>query len=73
VSVLDRALTAVRDVILLREQMKDLRDDVAGLGSDVTGLVSDIRELEQRVARLEGVSDTMRLLAARPARLPGKS
>ena len=69
-SVIDRALSAFRDVMLLREQMKDLRGDVAGLSGDVAGLVGDIRDLEQRVARLEGVSDTMRLLAARPARLP---
>jgi len=71
-SVLDRALTAIKDVILLREEVKDLRGDVAGLSADMAGLVGDIRDLEQRVARLEGVSDTMRLLAARPPRLPRK-
>jgi hypothetical protein len=69
-SVLDRALTAIKDVMLLREQMKELRGDVAALTGDFAGLVDDLRDLDRRVARLEGATETMRLLAARSPRLP---
>ena len=69
-SVLDRVLTAVKDVVLLREQMKELRGDVTALGGDIKGLVDDIRDLDRRVARLEGATETMRVVTARQAQLP---
>ena len=53
-SVVDRALSAIKDVLLLREQMTDLRDDMRGMNGDISGLVGDIRDLDRRVARLEG-------------------
>lgn len=72
-SVLDRALTAIKDVILLREQMTQMRADFATLSSNVSGLVGDIRSIEQRLSRLEGASDAMRVISAQPARLPNNS
>lgn len=63
-------MSAIKDVMLPREQMKALRGDVGALGGDATGLVGDIRELDRRVSRLEGAAETMRLLAERQAKLP---
>jgi hypothetical protein len=69
-SVLDRALTAIKDVILLREQMTQMRSDFATLSGNVASLVGDIRSIEQRLARLEGANDTMRVISGSQARLP---
>ena len=69
-SVVDRALSAIKEVMLLSEQMKDLRGDVAALGGDVVGLVDDIRDLDRRVARLEGATQAMQMIAMRQAQLP---
>ena len=69
-TVLDRALSAIKDVMLLREQMKELRGDVGALAGDVTGLVGDIRDLDRRLSRLEGATETIRMLAMRQAKLP---
>ena len=71
-SVLDRALSAIKDVMLLREQMKDLRGEVGALGGDMAGLVGDIRDLDRRVSRLEGAADTMRIIAMRQPQLPSE-
>jgi hypothetical protein len=70
VSVVERTLTAIKEVMLLREQMKDLRGDVTALSGDVAGLVNDIRDLDRRVARLEGATQAMQMIAMRQARLP---
>lgn len=69
-SVLDRTLSAVKDVLLLRDQMKDLREDVQALAGDVAGLVGDIRQLDRRVSRLEGSEQMLRALASRNPQLP---
>jgi hypothetical protein len=69
-SAFDRVLSAIRDVLLLREQMKDMRGDLAALGGDMVGLSVDIRDLDRRVARLEGATDTMRMIGMRQPQLP---
>lgn len=69
-SVIERALSAVKQVMLIERDIGDLRDDVTGLSSDVATLARDMRDLEQRVARIEGAHETFRALAIRQPRLP---
>ena len=72
-SVVDRVLSGIKDVLLLREQMSELREDVKAMNGDIAGLVGDIRDLDRRVARLEGSDETMRtLIAGSIRRLPGR-
>ena len=53
-SLVDRALTAVKDIIMFREELAHTRAEIVALAKGVEGLVEDIRQLEQRLARLEG-------------------
>ena len=69
-SVLDRSLSAIKDVLLLRDQFKAMREELGRMGGNMAGMLGDIRELEQRVARLEGVEKTLLALASRAPRLP---
>ena len=67
-SVFDRSLSAIKDVLLLREQMKDLREDVATLSRNVSSLANEMRDIDRRVARLEGSERA--LLALVPRSVP---
>ena len=69
-SVLDRSLSAIKDVLLLRDQFKAMREELGRMGGNMAAMLGDIRELEQRVARLEGVEKTLLALASRAPRLP---
>lgn len=69
-SVLDRALSAIKEVLLLRDQFGQMRGQLDRVGGNMAGMLSDIRDLEQRVARLEGVEKAIFALAARQPRLP---
>lgn len=69
-SVLDRALGAIKDVLLLRDQFKQMREELGRMSGNLSGMLSDIRDLEQRVARLEGVEKTLLAIASRPPRPP---
>ncbi len=69
-SVIERALSAVKQVMLIEKAIGDLRGDVTGLSSDVAALARDMRDLEQRVARIEGAHEAFRALAVRQPRLP---
>jgi hypothetical protein len=71
VSIVERSLSAIKDVLLLREQMKDLREDVTGLSRNVTALANDVRDIDRRVARLEGSERALLALVPRqPPQLP---
>jgi len=69
-SVLDRSMSAIKDVLLLRDQFKAMREELGRMGGNMGAMLGDIRELEQRVARLEGVEKTLLALASRTPRLP---
>jgi methyl-accepting chemotaxis protein len=69
-SVLERALSAIKEVLLLRDQFKQMREEVNRMGGNMSDMLDDIRDLEQRVARLEGVEKTILALASRVPRLP---
>ncbi len=61
-SIFDRTLSAIKDVLLLRDQFADMREQTKQMQSNMGGMLSNIRDLEQRVARLEGSDDTIRAL-----------
>ncbi len=69
-SILDKSLSAIKDVLLLRDQFKQMRDELNRMGGNMAGMLDDIRDLEQRVARLEGVEKTMLAIVSRVPRLP---
>lgn len=71
-SVLERSLSAIKEVLLLRDQFKQMRDEVNRMGGNIGDMLDDIRDLEQRVARLEGVEKTIMALVSRTPRLPGE-
>ena len=69
-SVLDRSLSAIKDVLLLRDQFQAMREELTRMGGNMAAMLGDIRDLEQRVARLEGVEQTILAIAGRQPRLP---
>lgn len=69
-SVLDKSVSAIKDVLLLRDQFKQMREEVNRMGGNMAGMLDDIRDLEQRVARLEGFEQTLLALATRAPLLP---
>ena len=69
-SVLDRTLSAIKDVLLLRDQFKQMREELTRMSGNISGMLGDIRDLEQRVARLEGAESVIVALASRQPRLP---
>lgn len=71
-SVVERSLSAIKDVLLLRDQFKQMRGEVNRMGVNMGAMLDDIRDLEQRVSRLEGVEKTMLALVSRTPRLPGE-
>jgi methyl-accepting chemotaxis protein len=71
-SVLERSLSAIKEVLLLRDQFKQMREEVNRMGGNIGDMLDDIRDLEQRVARLEGVEKTIMALVSRTPRLPGE-
>lgn len=71
-SVLERSLAAIKDVLLLRDQFKEMREEMGRMSGNIAGLLGDIRDLEQRVARLEGVEKTVLALVSRPPALPDR-
>ena len=71
-SVLERAISTIKDVLLLRDQFKQMREEVTRMGGNMNAMLDDIRDLEQRVARLEGVEKTILAIASRAPRLPGE-
>jgi mediator of RNA polymerase II transcription subunit 25 len=48
------------DVALLKNHVNSLRSDVNTLKSDVSSLKNDVIYLRERVARVEGIMETMR-------------
>lgn len=71
-SVFDRSLSAIKEVLLLRDQFKQMREELGRMSSNLSGMLNDMRELEQRVARLEGVEKAMLAIVSRSPRLPGE-
>lgn len=71
-SVLERSLSAIKEVLLLRDQFKQMREEVNRVGGNIGDMLDDIRDLEQRVARLEGVEKTIMALVSRTPQLPGE-
>ena len=71
-SVLDRAMSAIKDVLLLRDQFKQHREEQQRVQANMALMLGNIRDLEQRVARLEGVEKTILAIASRVPRLPGE-
>jgi methyl-accepting chemotaxis protein len=69
-SVLEKALSTIKEVLLLRDQFKQMREEINRMNGNMGNMLDDIRDLEQRVARLEGVEKTILALAARVQRLP---
>lgn len=69
-SVLERSLSAIKEVLLLRDQFKQMREEVNRMGGNIGDIVDDMHDLEQRVARLEGVEKTILTLMSRTPRLP---
>jgi methyl-accepting chemotaxis protein len=69
-SVIEKALSTIKEVLLLRDQFKQMREEINRMNGNMGNMLDDIRDLEQRVARLEGVEKTILALAARVQRLP---
>ena len=69
-SVLDRAISAIKDVLLLRDQFKQMREEVNRMGGNMNAMLDDIRDLEQRTARLEGFIQGAAAAGQRKPRLP---
>jgi methyl-accepting chemotaxis protein len=69
-SVLEKALSTIKEVLLLRDQFKQMREEINRMNGNMGGMLDDVRELEQRVARLEGVEKTILALASRVQRSP---
>ena len=66
----ERTLAAIKDVLLLRDQFKQMREELGRMGGNLSGMLHDIRDLEQRVARLEGVEKTILAIASGRPSLP---
>ncbi len=71
---------AIRDVMLYRERIDQLRGALAGITGDLTALSRDHATLDSRVSRIEGFIDGAAAAASRPAspdprpkRLPKRS
>ena len=71
-SVFERAIGTLKDVLLLREQLAQMRVEMARMGDNVGSLIGDIRALEQRLARVEGFIEGASVSAGRQPRLPRK-
>lgn len=69
-SVLERALSTIKEVLLLRDQFKQMREEINRMSGNMGHMLDDIRDLEQRVSRLEGVEKTMLALVSRVQQLP---
>ena len=69
-SVLERAITAIKDVLLLRDQFKQMREEVNRMGGNMNAMLDDIRDLEQRMARLEGFVQGAAAVGGRQPKLP---
>ena len=69
-SVFERAIGTLKDVLLLREQLAQMRVEMARMGDNVGSLIGDIRALEQRLARVEGFIEGAAATAGRQPRLP---
>ena len=69
-SVLEKALSTIKEVLLLRDQFKQMREEISRMNGNMGHMLYDIRDLEQRVSRLEGVEKTMLALVSRVPRLP---
>ena len=69
-SVLERAITAIKDVLLLRDQFKQMREEVNRMGGNMNAMLDDIRDLEQRMARLEGFVQGAAAAGGRQPKLP---
>ena len=69
-SVLERAITAIKDVLLLRDQFKQMRGEVSRMGGNMNAMLDDIRDLEQRMARLEGFIQGAAAADKRQPKLP---
>ena len=69
-SVLERALSTIKEVLLLRDQFKQMREEINRTSGNMGHMLDDIRDLEQRVSRLEGVEKTMLALVSRVQQLP---
>jgi TolA-binding protein len=70
VSVLERAITAIKDVLLLRDQFRQMREEVNRMGGNMNAMLDDIRDLEQRMARLEGFVQGAAAAGTRRPKLP---
>ena len=69
-SVLEKSLSAIKEVLLLRDQFKQMREEISRMNGNMGHMLDDIRDLEQRVSRLEGVEKTMLAIVSRIPRLP---
>ena len=69
-SVLERAISAIKDVLLLRDQFKQMREEVNRMGGNMNAMLDDIRDLEQRMARLEGFVQGAAAAGGRQPQLP---
>jgi len=58
---------AIRDVMLYRERIDQLRGALAGIADDLTALSRDHATLDSRVSRIEGFIDGASAAASRPA------
>jgi methyl-accepting chemotaxis protein len=70
VSVLEKALSTIKEVLLLRDQFKQMREEINRMNGNMSDMLDDVRDLEQRISRLEGVEKTMLAIVSRIPRLP---
>jgi methyl-accepting chemotaxis protein len=69
VSVLEKALSTIKEVLLLRDQFKQMREEINRMNGNMSDMLDDVRDLEQRISRLEGVEKTMLAIVSRIPRL----
>jgi methyl-accepting chemotaxis protein len=69
-SVLEKALSTIKEVLLLRDQFKQMREEINRMNGNMSDMLDDVRDLEQRISRLEGVEKTMLAIVSRIPRLP---
>ena len=69
-SILERAVSAIKDVLLLRDQFKQQREEQQRMQTNMTMMLGNIRDIEQRMARLEGFIQGAAAAGAQQPKLP---
>ena len=68
----DSLLAMVKDVLLFREHLANVRTQISGLSGDIIQLAQNHGTLAGRVARIEGFLEGA-AAASRPRRLPRRT